>query len=50
MIGETLTEENLKRIAEAMSKISSVDRSDYFNNYYREIIERIKELKEQPKK
>lgn len=49
MIGESLTIENLEKIEEAMSKIKPIDRSEFFNNYYREVLERLKELKEQPK-
>ena len=41
MIGDTLTTENLLAIFESMSKIKPIDRSQYFNNYYDEIIERL---------
>jgi hypothetical protein len=37
----TLTLENLLAIFYAMVKIKPIDRSEYFNNYYSEIIERI---------
>jgi hypothetical protein len=37
----TLTLENLLAIFYAMVKIKPIDRSEYFNNYYAEIIERI---------
>lgn len=43
MIGESLTLENLTAIYEAMSKIKEIDRSDYFNQYFKEIQNRIKE-------
>ncbi len=43
MIGDTLTIDNLIAIYEAMSKIKDTDRSVFFNNYYNEIKERIKE-------
>lgn len=41
MIGDTLTTENLLAIFEAMSKIKPIDQSEYFNNYYDEVIERL---------
>jgi hypothetical protein len=37
----TLTLENLLAIFYSMVKIKPIDRSEYFNNYYSEIIERI---------
>jgi hypothetical protein len=43
MIGDSLTVENLTAIYEAMSKIKEIDRSDYFNQYLKEVEERIKE-------
>ena len=43
MIGESLTLENLIAIYEAMSKIKEIDRSDYFNQYQKEVEDRIKE-------
>jgi hypothetical protein len=36
----TLTLENIEAIIQAMNKITKVDRSEYFNNYYAELIER----------
>jgi len=44
MIDITLTLDNPLAIYNAMSKIKNIDRSDYFNNYYLEIEQRIKEL------
>lgn len=41
MIGDSLTTENLLAIFEAMSKIKPIDQSEYFNNYYDEVIERL---------
>jgi hypothetical protein len=43
MIGDSLTLENLIAIYEAMSKIKEIDRSEYFNLYYKEVEDRIKE-------
>jgi len=43
MIGATLTIENLTGIEKSMSKISNIDKSEFFNNYYKEIIERLGE-------
>jgi hypothetical protein len=40
----TLTLENIKAIIEAMDKIKPIDRSEYFNNYYAEVIERRADL------
>ena len=40
----TLTLENIKAIIEAMDKIKPIDRSEYFNNYYGEVIERRSDL------
>lgn len=37
----SLTIENLLAIFQAMDRIKPIDRSDYFNNYYREIVERL---------
>lgn len=37
MMGDTLTEENLKTIKEAMDKIKEIDRSDWFKLYYSEL-------------
>jgi uncharacterized protein (DUF2236 family) len=39
----TLTMENLLAIFQAMDRINPIDRSDYFNNYYREIVSRLQE-------
>jgi hypothetical protein len=36
----TLTLENIDAIICAMNKIKLIDRSEYFNNYYAELIER----------
>lgn len=44
MIGDTLTLKNLTAIYEAMSKIKKIDRSEYFNQYLKEVEDRIKEL------
>jgi hypothetical protein len=41
MIGDTLTLENLTAIYEAMSKIKEIDRSDYFNQYFKEVEDRL---------
>jgi hypothetical protein len=43
MIGESLTLENLIAIYEAMSKIKEIDRSEFFNQYLKEVEDRIKE-------
>lgn len=42
MIGQTLTRSNLQSILDAMLKIKEIDRSEYFNNYLQEVIERLK--------
>jgi len=39
----TLTIENLLAIFQAMSRIEPIDRSEYFNNYYHEIVRRIQD-------
>ena len=39
----TLTMENLLAIFQAMDRIKSIDRSDYFNNYYQELVSRLQE-------
>ena len=39
----TLTMENLLAIFQAMDRIKPIDRSDYFNDYYREIVSRLQE-------
>ena len=36
----SLTIENLLAIFQSMDRIKPIDRSDYFHNYYREIVER----------
>ena len=48
MIGDTLTLANLSAIKKAMDNIKSNDRSDYFNSYYQEVIDRI-EVKKKDK-
>ena len=40
----TLTLENIEAIIQAMDKIKPIDRSEYFNNYYAEVIERRSDL------
>jgi hypothetical protein len=44
MIGDSLTLENLIAIYEAMGKIKEIDRSEYFNQYLKEVEDRIKLL------
>ena len=39
----TLTMENLLAIFQAMDRIKPIDRSEYFNDYYREIVSRFQE-------
>ena len=39
----SLTMENLLAIFQAMDRIKPVDRSEYFNDYYREIVSRLSE-------
>ena len=39
----TLTMENLLAIFQAMDRIKPIDRSDYFNNYYQEIVSRLQD-------
>lgn len=39
----TLTIENLLAIFQAMDRIKPIDRSDYFNNYYQEIVRRLQD-------
>ena len=41
----TLTMENLLAIFQAMARIEPIDRSEYFNNYYHEIVRRIQDEK-----
>jgi len=40
----TLTKQNLQRILFAMMQIKEIDQSQYFKNYYNEVIERIARL------
>jgi hypothetical protein len=42
MIGDSITLKNLQAIKDAMEKIKEIDRSDYFNQYYGEILDRLK--------
>jgi hypothetical protein len=39
----TLTMENLLAIFQAMDRINPIDRSDYFNNYYQEVVRRLQD-------
>ena len=39
----SLTMENLLAIFQAMDKIKPIDRSEYFNDYYSEIVSRLQE-------
>jgi hypothetical protein len=39
----SLTMENLLAIFQAMDRIKPIDRSDYFNNYYQEIVRRLQD-------
>lgn len=41
MIGDSLSMENLLNIFQAMQKIKPIDQSEYFRNYYAEIVQRI---------
>ena len=43
MIGDTLTIENLLLIFQALDRIALTDRSDYFNNYYQEVVSRLQD-------
>ena len=45
MIGDSLNLENLIAIYDAMSKINEIDRSQYFNQYLKEVENRIIEAK-----
>jgi hypothetical protein len=38
--------ETLQEIKNSMDKVKNIDRSEFFNNYYIEVIQRINELKE----
>jgi lipase chaperone LimK len=44
MIGDSLTEKNLKKIYKAMAKIDPIDQSEYFIQYQKEIVQRLIEL------
>ena len=41
MIGDSLTMENLLTIFQAMQKIKPIDQSEYFRQYYAEVMERL---------
>lgn len=43
MIGDSLTTDNLLAILKAMQRINLIDRSQYFDNYMSEIMDRLKE-------
>jgi len=43
MIGDSLTTDNLLDILKAMQKIKPIDKSQYFENYMSEIMQRLKE-------
>jgi aspartokinase len=43
MIGDSLTTDNLLDILKAMQKINPIDKSQYFENYMGEIIDRLKQ-------
>jgi len=38
--------ETLQEIKNSMDKVKNIDRSEFFNNYYIEVLQRIQELKE----
>lgn len=38
--------ETLQEIKKSMDKVKNIDRSEFFNNYYIEVIQRINELNE----
>lgn len=40
-MGDTLTYDNLTAIKKAMDKIKPIDQSDYFKNYYKEVLDRL---------
>lgn len=40
----TLTLSNMKAIHNAMGEIKHIDRSNYFNQYYEEVMARVQEL------
>ena len=39
----SLTMENLLAIFKAMDRIKPIDRSDYFNDYYQEVVRRLQD-------
>lgn len=41
MIGDSLTMENLLAIFQAMQKIKPIDQSEYFRQYYAEVVQRL---------
>lgn len=41
-----MTIETLEQIKNSMDKVKNIDRSEFFNNYYIEVLQRINELKE----
>jgi hypothetical protein len=41
MIGDSLTMENLLAIFQAMQKIEPIDQSEYFRQYYAEVVQRL---------
>jgi len=43
MIGDSLTTDNLLEIVKAMQRINPIDKSQYFQNYMNEIMDRLKE-------
>jgi hypothetical protein len=44
MIGATLTRENLEAIRSAMDAIEHIDQSDYFRQYYAEVLQRLADI------
>lgn len=41
MIGDSLSMENLLAIFQAMQKIKPIDQSEYFRQYYAEVVRRL---------
>ena len=41
MIGDSLSMENLLAIFQAMQKIKPIDQSEYFRQYYAEVVQRL---------
>lgn len=41
MIGDSLTTKNLLSIFQAMDKIDPIDQSEYFRQYYAEVVQRL---------